>query len=527
MTLVSEPLSGDAVPPARSSRGGRSARLAATIASGWLRTAITMVIGLVATPILVRYLGPDRFGAARVVEQWFAYLTFLTFGLGGAFGVLLIKAATTGTGADVPATARAAIGMLARQLWWILPAAVGLIIAFPWAFGLAADLRAEFYWAAPAILLGICLLPFGTFQSILDARQQGYWVNFGLAVQGTVIAGVGVTFAVAGFALTGQLWATAIGAVAMIAVMVYLSGATTRGFWAGAPAAVHRGDVWKLQWPLLVAGIGNQINLSSEGLLAGLLLGVGPVASLILTQRLLQLATVVASSLSGGGMWVGLVDVRRRDGAAAFGIRVVEVSKLNVGLNLLVLSPAVALNQRFVGLWVGRELYAGDAVTLASFAVFGVFNFFYLYASLLDCFGETRRRVWVSATGTLLKLALLVPFVHWLGLAGIPLSTAVGYLCTEAWFCPRAICREHGVPIRAVMGGLTRAVALGAAWAGVCYVIAHRTGYLLPGWLGMLTEAAVLETGALLVAWLLLLSETDRLAWAGRVRRWRGQMTQT
>ena len=37
----------------------RSARLAATIASGWVRTAVTVLIGLVSTPVLLRLLGPE------------------------------------------------------------------------------------------------------------------------------------------------------------------------------------------------------------------------------------------------------------------------------------------------------------------------------------------------------------------------------------------------------------------------------------------------------------------------------------
>ena len=84
----------------------RSARLAATIASGWVRTAVTVLIGLVSTPVLLRLLGPERFGAVRTAEQWFAYLEFLSFGLAAVVAVLLIRAATSGTAADVSGTAQ-------------------------------------------------------------------------------------------------------------------------------------------------------------------------------------------------------------------------------------------------------------------------------------------------------------------------------------------------------------------------------------------------------------------------------------
>ena len=194
----------------------RSARLVATIASRWVRTAVTVVIGLVSTPILLRLLGPERFGAVRMVEQCFAYLEFLGFGLAAAVGVLLIRAATSGTAADVSAFAETGIRLLFRQFLWILPAALGLVVVFPIFFGLPANLRAEFYWGAPAILLWISMSPMNVFRLVLEGRQRGYLVDIGLLAQSVVLAGIGIGFAAAGFGLTGQLWTIALGAIDLL-----------------------------------------------------------------------------------------------------------------------------------------------------------------------------------------------------------------------------------------------------------------------------------------------------------------------
>ena len=498
----------------------RSKRLAATIASGWLRTVVTTAVALVATPILIRYLGSDRFGAAAVATQWFAYLEFLTFGLGAALSVLLLRVATTGNGETVPGTVRAGVSLISRQLLWVLPAAAALVFAFPFVFRLPYPLQEEFYWAAPAILLGVALLPTGVFRSVLEARQQGYLVNLCLTVQAGVVAVVGVGLAVAGAGLTGQIWVSFLGLAVAALLAAHLAGATTRRFWAGSSMDIDRGALSKLRWPLVVAGLGNQINLMSDALLVAMLLGVKAVAGFFLTQRLLQLATVVSGSLSGSGTWAGLVDLRTRDGVEAFRVRLIEVSKLSVGLNLLVLAPAVGLNRRFMALWLRDDtVYAGDAVVLATLAFLGVFNWFCLYAALLDSFGLTRRRVWVSTAGTLIKLALLVPFVSWFGLAGVPMAGVVGYLLTDAWFCPYVLCSEHGVSMRAIGIGLFRATALGGGWVATCFLIANRFA-ALTGWWGLAAEAAALETGSLLLAWLLLFSTGDRELWRRRVVGW-------
>ena len=61
----------ESVPPSR------SRDFALTFGSSQLLTLITSVVGLVATPFLFRWLGPDRLGAWRVIESWVAYLGVL------------------------------------------------------------------------------------------------------------------------------------------------------------------------------------------------------------------------------------------------------------------------------------------------------------------------------------------------------------------------------------------------------------------------------------------------------------------
>lgn len=510
-----------AVPALTSSR---SARIVATIASGWVRTAVTLMIGLVSTPVLLRLLGPERFGAVRVVEQWFAYLEFLGFGLAGAVGVLLVKAATSESSESLGGVLRIGIGLMFRQSLWILPAALILVVVFPALFGLPAGLRAEFYRGAPAVLLAISLRPMIAFRSALEARQRGYFADIGLIAQTTVFTGMAIACAMAGWGLTGQMWATALGLLAFYMTCASLVGAMNREFWSTPAAPLPAGRIWGLQWPLLICGIGNQINILSDNLLAGAVLGVGQVAALLISQRLFQLCTVVGSSLSGGATWAGLVDLRARVGPVAFCERLIEVSKLNVGINLLVLAPVIACNRRFVGLWVGEHYYAGDLVTIATFLQLGLFNFFCLFSALIDSLAQTRKRVWVSTAGTILKLVLLVPAIHWFGLAGLPLASFLACLCTDAWFGPFLMVWEYGVSGRAILAGAGRAFAVGGAWAVVCYLIGTRTQYLLPGWGGLLSEAIALESCGLAVGWFFLLSRVDRQGWVARVRGWIGSV---
>src|SRR6476660_5462390 len=70
----------------------RSRRSAATLATGLLATAVTVVVGMVCTPLLLRWLGRERYGAFRAASDWYTNLTLLETGLTAALAALMAGA---------------------------------------------------------------------------------------------------------------------------------------------------------------------------------------------------------------------------------------------------------------------------------------------------------------------------------------------------------------------------------------------------------------------------------------------------
>src|SRR5689334_9672573 len=69
------------MPVATRSRTGRSALGMITTV---VYAVITSLVAFKATPLLLQWLGPLRFGASKAVAEWFAYLPLLEFGLSGS-----------------------------------------------------------------------------------------------------------------------------------------------------------------------------------------------------------------------------------------------------------------------------------------------------------------------------------------------------------------------------------------------------------------------------------------------------------
>jgi O-antigen/teichoic acid export membrane protein len=144
--------------------------------SGLALTAGTIVVGFVATPFLLRYLGAERYGAFRVACDWAGYLGLLELGLGGALIPLLARAVTDGGGAvrdtiaaGVAAYIRVTLAMLAGGV--LLALAVGRLI--PVSPAAARDLR----WGCWVGLLVTLFVPLSPLRMLAEAHQRGYLVN--------------------------------------------------------------------------------------------------------------------------------------------------------------------------------------------------------------------------------------------------------------------------------------------------------------------------------------------------------------
>src|SRR5580698_1694339 len=70
----------------------RVRRAVMTWLAGAFYTAVTLAVGFITTPLLIRYLGSDRLGASRAATEWMGYLALADLGLGSAVGVMLLRA---------------------------------------------------------------------------------------------------------------------------------------------------------------------------------------------------------------------------------------------------------------------------------------------------------------------------------------------------------------------------------------------------------------------------------------------------
>jgi O-antigen/teichoic acid export membrane protein len=430
-----------------------------------LFTAVTTTIALYATPLLVEWLGEKPFGAFRVVNDGYGYLTLLELGLGGAVGPLLARAVAQDDEAALHETVAAGAWAYGKVSLWTLGVGLAVTPVVPW---LARDLQgADVIDLQVAWLVGLTaflslgLLPFRT---VVEARQLGYVVNLLLTLQALGVTLLSLGLARAGWGITGQAMALVAGVwgfnlVLACAVLRSRPG-LLRAVVAGPTRPETLRDLRSLSLPALLINLSGRISILTDNMIVGSMLGTRRVTALYTTQRLASLGQTVLQGV-GSATWAALAELHGRGERATFNRRLVELSRLIAILSAGGLAPVVAYNRAFIHLWMGREFpYAGDLVI-----VFAALNVVLLaeqslWAWCFSATGNLRLLVVPSIVAAAVNFGASVLLTYQIGLAGPILGTTIGCSAVGLWVLPWKLRDVFGTPL----GPLARAVALPTAW---------------------------------------------------------------
>jgi len=395
---------------------------------------------------------------------------------------------------------------LALALAWFMPH----LIRDGWQS--APALRA----CAGIIAIGLSLGPMLVFRSYLEATQRGYLVNVALLAQSLIVTALSVLFAWKGFGLVGQSLASLCGLVMFVGLIAAWSMPLLSAHPSTGRSPMSPRELWSLSWPLAAAAAGNRLNLMTDTIVVGKLLGVGDVAMLFLTQRILLLCAGQVNALASAS-WAALAELRHSGQTVAFGLRLGELTRLMVGAGLVLVGTVAAFSRDFVTLWVGPQLYGGDLLCLATLASAVVFAFILPYTWAIDVAGDARHRLLPSTIGSVLNLALSVVFVRRLGVAGVALGTLCAYLLTDAWYCPLLVGRRYGVRLEPIVASASRGLGVGLPWVALVWVLTRlRTAPVT--WMSFITQGAVVGAAALVYCWFLVMNTKDRNDWSHRLR---------
>jgi O-antigen/teichoic acid export membrane protein len=432
-----------------------------------------IVSGLVVTPIVVRGLGKDGYGAWSLIGAVTTYLTVLDLGVAPA--IVRYAAEARGRRARAEISEVASTGLLMYGVTGLLTLPVGSVLVWvlPKIGNVPHQLATDVRVATALIVLSIALrFPLGLFNNLLVAQQRQDLQNLGNFLSTALYALLAGVFMARGGGLV-LLAALVLGAT--------LLRLTVPLFWLRselpelrvARRFVTRARLRQLtsfsSWNFLLH-LSQKIVFSTDVIVVGIVLGVRPAAVYAVAAKLFSIAFGIGTAATSL-MSPALAELQ--GARAEERQRRLFVSGLRGGsaLMLLLAMPLMLMPDLLISAWIHTPGYHGSYLVMALLA--GVL-LVHAPLSVLTGYLMVRDRqrelalTYIVMTATNLALSFTLAWT-W-GIAGVALSTLVTDAVTFVWVVPRYAAPAAGVHVRTIVFAITRPMLPAVAGAALVLV---------------------------------------------------------
>ena len=469
-------------------------------------TATTLLVGLFATPPLIRWLGAERFGAFETCLDWCGYLGLPSNGIAAALAPMFADSLATNDRARTASVLAAGVRAYCTVAILTLPLAPLLIVVIPRLVPVSVATRTDLRIGCAVMLISGVLAPLGPFETLTHAEQRGYVASVLATGRSLSITGASLAFAWLGFGIVGQASAM-VGGVALYQIALFADVAR-HDLGLIRSAVSHRSnrkvrrELRSLSRSNLVYTLCGRMSILTDNIVIALVLSPASVVPFFVTRQLAALAQRELQSI-GNASWAGLAEVRAQGQHTSFNCRILELTKIVSILGVTTIVPITAYNRTFVTLWVGREHYGGTMLTLAASVGAFAMAIFSLWGWIFGATGRIAEIVPAMVAQTAANLALSVGLTFKFGVAGPALGTAIAIPMVSLWYCALMMRRSFGFSLRALAGAIGAPLALGIPYATAMGWWAARIGEI--GWIAMAAQMTAWAIGFLAIAWIALL----------------------
>lgn len=497
----------------------RTKRSVGNLFTGLVLQAMSLSVALFSTPLLLKWLGNERYGAFRAASDWGNYLWLLELGIGGSLMALLAKNVATGDRQQMRLIVATGIRIYLQTTVVVLLVGIGLGLFITHLVPVKGVLAGELqngYWLG---LVGVLLLPFTPFRLLADASQRSYFVNTFLLFQSLLITSVALLLARAGFGITGQYLAVLLGNISFQLLMSWYG----LRCYPDVSAVIfdHKSQqniekqLWQLNLPTLILNLSGQLSLFTDNIIISYNLGPAIVVPFFVTQRLAVIAQSQTQSI-GNATWAALAELYAQGELEKFNTRLIELTRLVAVIGITFMVAIAAYNPYFVELWVGKDRFGGTGVSLLAACNGFLLGLLSLWGWCFSGTGNVAKLVLPTTVATAVNLLVSVFSTRFFGIIGPLLGTFVAFITISLWWFPLLLRQIFHTPLRQLFLAVAYPLAVGIFYAATVWWIAR--SHTPWGWFGLATEMALTALVYLVIVWLLIFTKTERFQWVSRLK---------
>ena len=396
------------------------------------------MIGFIATPIVISYLGKEHYGIWIIIGNVLGYVGLMDFGITGAITTLVAKNNNEKNSHKINGLVNNAFFLQLGIL--ILIICIGSILSFfvPSFFAVDPNDHNLVFKTFLFAIIGYAIsFPPKSFKGLIKGRQYISllaWLEFANVALITLL---NISLLYLGFGLL----AMPIGAI-VIRLLSYFP------FFYFAKRAFpelklsfklfDRKEAFSILNVSALWFIGTTsaiIIYSTDNIVIGKFISIELVAAYYVTYRLSEflrdrLYMISKTALPGFGQLLGQGDFKKMQNLYLRSQRII------IGLTIPISFLIVLFNYDFVSLWVGADLFAGQEITIA-FAFLLFIMVFYQSSSVVLSSGlQLKAIAWSRGIEASLNLFLSIIGALKFGLFGVIGATIISNLLTSFWYIP-------------------------------------------------------------------------------------------
>jgi O-antigen/teichoic acid export membrane protein len=430
----------------------RTSRVLTSAALGYVQLALATLVGLWFTPFLLRHIGRTAFGLWSVGTPVLAYVALTDFGLMTLFQREIAFALGAAQGnhraiADLPVT----LGKTLRLVVMQLPALAAAI-----AIALYAMPRTWDALRAPLAIILVSFLvtfPFRVNHALLMGLQDLQFLSALSIANWTLGVVVSIVLVLHGWGLYALAIAWSVAQLTShLAYYVRVKRRFPHALPHGLPSlsrAEAAGRLARGFW-IILSQLAVMLATGTDLVVIAAILGPASVVPYTITDKLVTLFANVPQHLLAAAQ-PGLSEVKASHERVRLAAICVALTRAVLLVSGLIASVIVAVDQGFVGWWVGSHEFAGGTVVVLLLASMVLGHWVAATVYTLFSFGYERLISITSILTGVLTLGATVVCVRHFGVAGAPLASIIGFVVVALPTTLVAIARETGVTAGALL----------------------------------------------------------------------------
>lgn len=409
-----------------------------------LRSFTGLILGMIATPIILKYIGEERFGTLRVLLDWLSHLSLAEMGLGVAITAMMAQS----LGQDrerLYSVLKMGLKKYRNIFFIQIAALLVFCIFFDRLVPVSPELQGEAWISFLILAFSVVFIFTQVARAYLEAAQKGYIVNVILVIQNLVYIAAALLLLYMGYSLPGQ--AAAYSLSLLLSAILY--GVICRREivkMASAPSTeIDLSGFRQQRKSLFIAEASGRAAMLSDNLIITFVLGVKYVTAFFLTQKLIQIVQQQLQHVSNSS-WPALADLFYRGEVATFRLRLLQLTEVTALFSGAALSVMIIFNPSFIILWTGESTFAGTMVSNIA-AING--GFFAITSLWSWCFSTTRKMeklAPVYVIQALVTVTLSISLTYVIGVTGPLWATLVGYITVSIWWQASLLQKEFEIP---------------------------------------------------------------------------------